>query len=324
MSTSIKLPLALQDRLRCPICGARLVLAGEQMVCTHADSPHSFPVMDGVPVLINETRSVFTIADFACRQATYFDLSPAGRAVAAVDHLLPSFHRDGKKKQNLARFARLLTRQSTSPKILVIGGSILGPGMKEVMRLFPTLQVVHSDVSFGPQTMVIADAHDIPFDDGSFDGIIVQAVLQAVADPWRCVEEIHRVLTEDGLVYAETPFMQQVHGGRYDFTRFTHLGHRRLFRRFEEIESGTGQGPGTALAWSCQYFLLGFATSKPVRGLIHAFSRLALFYLKYFDLYLGRKPGAFDASSGYFFLGRKSDQTLADRDLLQLYRGGLR
>ena len=63
-----------------------------------------------------------------------------------------------------------------------------------------------------------------------------------------------------GVVYAETPFMQQVHMGPYDFTRFTHSGHRRLFRRFEEVESGAVCGPGMALAWAYQYFLLSFAT----------------------------------------------------------------
>ena len=55
------------------------------------------------------------------------------------------------------------------------------------------------------------------------------------------------VYKDDGLVYADTPFMQQVHMGRYDFTRFTYLGHRRLFRKFEEIDSGAVSGPAMAL-----------------------------------------------------------------------------
>ncbi len=84
--------------------------------------------------------------------------------------------------------------------------------------------------------------------DESFDGVICQAVLEHVLDPYRCVEEIHRVLRPNGLVYAETPFMQQVHGGTHDFTRFTHLGHRRLFRKFAEVDSGVVCGPGMALA----------------------------------------------------------------------------
>ena len=95
-----------------------------------------------------------------------------------------------------------------------------------------------------------------------------------VVDPYRCVDEIHRVLTSNGLIYAETPFIQQVHAGRYDFTRFTQLGHRRLFRRFEEIETGVVCGPGMALAWSWQYFLLSFFTSRPLRSFARRSCRL--------------------------------------------------
>ena len=126
--------------------------------------------------------------------------------------------------------------------------------------------------------MLICDAHDIPFADGSFDAVIAQAVLEHVVDPHRCVAEIHRVLNAQGVVYAETPFMQQVHAGRYDFARFTHLGHRRLFRMFQEIDSGAVCGPGMALAWSYQYFLMSFTTSKTLRKLAGVFARLTSFF----------------------------------------------
>ncbi len=157
----------------------------------------------------------------------------------------------------------------------------MGEGI-EAITAHPRIELVESDAAFGPRTTLVCDAHSLPFEDNSFDGVIVQAVLEHVVDPWRCVEEIHRVLKEDSLVYAETPFMVQVHGGRYDFTRFTHLGHRRLFRKFEEIESGAVCGPGMALAWSYRYFLLSFTTSKLLRSLIGVFVRLTNVLL--FDL----------------------------------------
>jgi ubiquinone/menaquinone biosynthesis C-methylase UbiE len=183
------------------------------------------------------------------------------------------------------------------------------------------LELVETDVSFGERTQLVCDAHDIPFEDKSFDGVIAQAVLEHVADPYRCVQEIHRVLKEKGLVYAETPFMQQVHLGRYDFTRFTHLGHRRLFRKFDELESGIVGGPGTALAWAYQYFWLSFTSVKILRQLLKTFARLTSFYLKYFDYYFDDKAAALDAASGYYFLGRKADFSLSDRELITLYKG---
>jgi SAM-dependent methyltransferase len=214
----------------------------------------------------------------------------------------------------------LLLGESASPRVLVIGASILGEGMQSLAET-ATIELVETDASFGPRTQLICDAHDIPFADESFDGVIAQAVLEHVVDPYRCCAEIHRVLKKRGLIYAETPFIQQVHGGRYDFTRFTHLGHRRLFRRFEEIDGGAVSGPGTALAWSYQYFLLSFTAVPRLRSLIRLFTRLTAFYLKYVDYFLIDTSGTLDAASGYYFLGRKAEQVLPDRELIKLYRG---
>jgi hypothetical protein len=76
-----------------------------------------------------------------------------------------------------------------------------------------------------------------------------------------------------------------------------------------------------ALAWSYQYFLWSFTTSRALRAFLSAFATLTSFFLKYFDAYLIDKPGTFDAASGYYFLGRKGDRLLSDRDLIKLYRG---
>jgi len=225
-----------------------------------------------------------------------------------------------KGKANYQKFTELLVKQNENPKVLIVGGSVVGQGM-EALFSDPSIELIETDVAFGPRISVICDAHNMPFDNSSFDGVIVQAVLEHVVDPIRCVEEIHRVLKNDGLVYSETPFIQQVHLGKYDFTRFTHLGHRRLFRKFEEICSGPVCGSGMALAWSYQYFLLSFVKASAARAFVKLFARITSFWLKYFDYYLINKSGTFDAASGYYFMGTKSEQVLSDRELLTLYRG---
>jgi hypothetical protein len=146
-------------------------------------------------------------------------------------------------------------------------------------------------------------------------------VLEHVIDPFRCVDEIVRVLKPDGLVYAETPFMAPVHAGRYDFLRFSHLAHRRLFRRFREIESGAACGPGTALAWSYCYFLQSFAAGETGRQLAFAFASFTGFWLKYFDYFLIDRPGSYDAALSYYFLGEMAGSMLGDRELIRQYRG---
>jgi SAM-dependent methyltransferase len=318
VATPVRLAEETMGRLRCPVCGHPLRLADEAFVCTDDACHARYPVVDGIPIVIDERTSVFSIADFLDRRRTTF--RPKSRIERFVSERVPEIGVNLKAEQNYRAFADLLLGQHARPRVLVIGGSIVGRGLAAILPL-GAIEFVDSDVSFGERTALIADAHDIPFMDDTFDGVIIQAVLEHVLDPYRCVHEAHRVLKPGGLVYAETPFMQQVHGGKYDFTRFTHLGHRRLFRSFDEVGSGAVCGPGMALAWAYQYFLLSFVKTPTARAAVKAFARLTAFWLKYFDYYLIDRPGTLDAASGYYFMGRKGDHVLSDRELLTRYRG---
>jgi SAM-dependent methyltransferase len=297
---------------------SKLELANSQLECTNTQCKTCFPIIDEIPVLLNELFSVFSINEFLNREVT--NLKPKSKLERFMVNMIPGINLNLMGKTNYKKFTELLLKQNENPKVLIIGGSVVGQGMEAILSV-PSLELIESDVAFGPRISVICDVHNIPFDDRSFDGIIIQAVLEHVVDPNRCVEEIYRVLKDSGLIYAETPFMQQVHLGRYDFTRFTHLGHRRLFRKFEEICSGPVCGPGMALAWSYQYFLLSFVKAPAARAFVKVFARLTSFWLKYFDYYLIDKPGTFDAASGYYFMGTKSGRVISDRELIALYRG---
>jgi SAM-dependent methyltransferase len=307
---------AVRSRLRCPVCANELLLQKESAVCASAPS-HSFPVVEGVPVLINEEMSVFSIADFTAKHKTFFQPSRDTLLKRFARHFMPSVSVNVRARKNFKRFASLLSASKTTPRVLVIGGSIAGEGFEAMIKR--GVELVETDVAWGPRVQLICDIHDLPFADRAFDGVVVQAVLEHVVDPYRGVEEIYRVLKPNGLVYAETPFIQQVHGGRYDFTRFTFLGHRRLFRRFEQIDGGAVCGPGMALAWSWQYFWWSFTTSPKLRRVILFFTSWTSFFWKYFDYALIDKPAALDAASGVYFMGRKSDSVLSDRELLALY-----
>lgn len=317
----MKLPAELVPLLRCPRCHAGLNVSDDAFRCIGDDCAARFPIVDGVPVMIDDDDSVFTIDDFVQQRNLFFNLRPS-RAARILNRLTPDISKNIKGRENYDRLARLLAARQGKATLLVLGGSVLGEGMEALLR-YPALQIIESDVSFGPRTQLICDAHDIPFDDCTVDGVVVQAVLEHVADPPGVVEEIYRVLKPDGLVYAETPFMQQMHGGRYDFERFSYWGHRRLFRRFAEIASGVVCGPGMALAWSYTYFLLSFVSGRRLRHLVRWFASLTAFWLKYLDHLLVNRPGAIAAASGYYFLGRKSQETLSDRDLVERYKPGL-
>jgi SAM-dependent methyltransferase/uncharacterized protein YbaR (Trm112 family) len=310
----------IEKSLCCPICQTELKFHDSQYVCKNVDCNASFPLVNGIPILIDRDKSIFAIDDFVNEQNTFFNLSPQNKLKKTLIKFLPDINRNIKSSRNYAKFAQLLALRGRNAKVLIIGGSIAGNGMESVLDN-RDLELIETDVSFGPRTDLICDAHSLPFEDRSFDGVIAQAVLEHVVDPYQCAEEIHRVLKKDALVYAETPFMQQVHAACYDFTRFTYLGHRRLFRKFEEIESGAGSGTGMALAWSYRAFLASLTNSKLLSKAIELLVRLTAFPFKYLDYISIDNPATLDSASGYYFMGKKSDLILSDRELIKLYKG---
>jgi SAM-dependent methyltransferase len=318
-SIAFRLSPEVRQLLACPVCHGRLVEVSGGLECANPRCRRSFPQVDGVPVLIDPERSLFDVESFLHRQPTFF--KPISPLRLAVSRCLPQLSNNVTARRNFARLAELALAQAARPKVLVLGGSVAGAGMEPLLDS-PRIELIETDVALGPRAQMICDAHDLPLADASVDAVVAQAVLEHVVDPARCASEIHRVLKPDGLVYADTPFMQQVHGREYDFTRFTRLGHRRLFRHFQKIDSGITCGPGTALAWSIHYFALSFCTHPKLRAAASGLTRLALFWLKYFDYWLARKPAALDAAAAFYFLGRKSEETLSDRELVASYHGG--
>lgn len=251
---------------------------------------------------------------------TLFVSTQGGVLRRSLTGFIPSLSRNVASERNLRRLADLLSEQDR-PLVVVLGGRERTLGIDAVLDR-KEFDCVETDVLPGATLDLICDAHTLPFADGSVDCVIAQALLEHVLDPAACAAQAMRILKPGGTLYAETPFMQQVHGGALDFTRFTHLGHRRLFRDLEEIDSGIVCGPGTALAWAYSYFLLSFASTPPSRRVLRLLARLTGFWLPWFDDYLAKKPASFDAASAFYFLGRKQGKGIDDADILGLYVGG--
>lgn len=311
-----------QKILRCPSCHYSLARLDREFACLNEDCRARFGMVGEVPVLIRPEDQVFCAEAVVRPIANTKENSGLHRAVAS---LLPEIDVNLNAANNFNHLANLLNDKSLtdneSPKVLIVGGRVTGAGVERLLKCGNNLEILHTDVTIGPNTELICDAHFLPFTDGSFDAVVVQAVLEHVFDPVKCVSEISRVLKPGGFVYAETPFIQQVHMGRYDFWRFTALGHRRLFRDFEEVCSGATAGPGVALAWSYRYFLLSFARSNFSKSCLSAVAKLTAFPLKYIDKYIVDTPGGLDGASGVYFLGCKMGSVLSDSKLLSEYKG---
>lgn len=275
-----------------------------------------------MPVFIVDELSVFSQQDYtsdsAYKGANYGTNSDVASGVRRSVRRLG--HRLAESSTSLRYFGpshaiRHTLREFPGARILVIGSGGTDYGS-------PECRVIHTDVTFGPNVEAIVDGHDLPFGDGAFDMAIGVSVLEHVADPQRCVAEMHRVLGPKGFVYAATPFLQPVHMGAYSFTKFTPLGHRRLFRCFDTVEWGLSMGPGSMLAYSLSGFLESCGRRRGLRRFGRLIGLLATPPLRKLDRLLAHSPAAWDSAGGTFFFGQRREHPLSDREIIREYRGG--
>ncbi|WP_137392206.1 methyltransferase domain-containing protein [Rhodoligotrophos defluvii] len=303
------------ELLRCPRTGSALIRVGDKLVA-QADGPKpppDYPVIDGIPVLIDFANSVLTEEEVLARAGTSAIERPRYSGAAARVKRLVSPQK-ASTRRNVQQLVSHLARLGSS-RVLVVGGGSVGQGMAPLYE-HPSIKLFSFDIYRSELTHFIADAHQMPLASDSFDAVVVQAVLEHVLQPQQVVNEIWRVLKPSGLVYAETPFMQQVHEGAYDFTRFTESGHRYLFRDFELISSGASGGPGLQFMWSADYLARGvFRSAKAGKA-----AKLLLFWTQYLDRII---PAEFavDGASGVYFLGAKSTSRLQPSEIIRHYKG---
>lgn len=92
------------------------------------------------------------------------------------------------------------------------------------------------NLDMNTQPNVYGDVQQIPLRGQSVDCVICTEVLEHLPRPERCVNEIHRLLRDGGLVLASVPFLYPVHADPFDYQRFTEDGLRHLFRKFKSVE----------------------------------------------------------------------------------------
>ena len=78
---------------------------------------------------------------------------------------------------------------------------------------------------------VLGRLEQLPFRNGAFDHVISIVVLEHTSEPWRVLEEFHRVLAPGGAVHLVTPHMWEEHQRPHDYFRFTSNGMRSLMER---------------------------------------------------------------------------------------------
>lgn len=301
-----------EDLLNCVDCGSALKI-DDPLTCSACGRTYGW--CRGRPVLMSKDNPLFPPEDY--------EREEGGRSSVLDPSLLSRIKRAVPSRSiNIAR-DRMLTRIATengnrTAPILVIG---CGHQRSDVMKYFEgkSTRFVFCDIDKAADADFFCDSHELPFRDGSFSGVITTAVLEHVLRPHRVSVEIHRVLELDGFVYSEIPFLQAVHEGAYDFTRFTLGGHRLLFDYFDELDSGVVAGPGTALTWALVEYFRSLSSNRRLSSALGMIAQTAFFWVKYTDLWTASRPRARDAASCTYFYGRSRKTQVSSNDIIARY-----
>jgi SAM-dependent methyltransferase len=119
-----------------------------------------------------------------------------------------------------------------------IRGAVLdvGCGTKPYRALFDVSEYVGMDIDNEMTRQrasadVLYDGTRFPFEDGRFDAVLCNQVLEHIFTPDTFVAEIRRVLAPGGCLLLTVPFVWDEHEQPWDYARYSSFGLRSLLER---------------------------------------------------------------------------------------------
>jgi SAM-dependent methyltransferase len=112
----------------------------------------------------------------------------------------------------------------------------VGCGTKPYRALFDVSEYVGLDIDSETTRRraiadVLYDGTRFPFDDGRFDAVLCNQVLEHVFNPDTFVDEFRRVLAPGGRLLLTVPFIWDEHEQPWDYARYSSFGLRSLLER---------------------------------------------------------------------------------------------
>lgn len=206
----------LLPRMRCPRSFQTLVRKGDAL--ESKDGRHRYPIENGIvdmrvaPERMQVNLPWTEIWDEL--DALRFELPPPLEANDLPHHLD-------------ARLASVPGEQGDGRWLIEIG---CGERLCEGYFTQRGFRYVGTDVDVrGRGPHVLADAHNLPFADGSFDLYASMAVYEHLASPLLAAIEAHRVLAHGGTFFGTSAFVYGFHD-RASFNHMTHAGLLWTFR----------------------------------------------------------------------------------------------
>jgi SAM-dependent methyltransferase len=99
-----------------------------------------------------------------------------------------------------------------------------GSGSRDVSSFLlanAVTRITNYDVDPRDPDVVVGPLEAMPFEDGTFDSVLCNAVLEHVSNAEDAIRELARVVRPDGHVVVAVPFLQPFHACPTDFRRYT-------------------------------------------------------------------------------------------------------
>jgi SAM-dependent methyltransferase len=134
-----------------------------------------------------------------------------------------------------------------------------GAGHRDLSHLVDG-ELVNQDIEGGlhnDNIHIYSPLHSIPVENGHFDSIICNAVLEHVSNPEEIMDEFHRVLKPGGHLYLCIPFLQPFHADPTDYQRYTQDGLQLLAEKhgFQCLEIEAVHSVYHTLGWILDLWL---------------------------------------------------------------------
>lgn len=226
------MPGAREETLRCPTCAGRLRRGAASYACPRCAC--DFPDRDGLADFMPPGVDGMTVEErehYTGNVGYYLEMHETWRGSPFYRH----YHH---------RFLDDLRALAPGPEILELG---CGLGHDGLALLESGCRVVETDVAPGPlghaeemhrrlgfgerSRHLLADACRLPFADGSFDGVLMVAMLHHLPDPRGALAEARRVLRPEGVLVLGTEPNNWQHAFLYPLgKRVLRVLHRLLGR----------------------------------------------------------------------------------------------
>lgn len=197
--------------------------------------------------------------------------------------------------------------EKSNLKVLDIGSGLTkGPG-SWLWKDISSHNTTRVDIVDGPNIDLVADATDLPIDDGSYDSVVIQSVAEHIEDTDSLMSECVRILKSGGCIYLEMPFLQGVHGDPDDFWRMTLNGleSRMTKLNLEPLSLGVSGGPIGTMVWIFCDFFSNIIKNNIFNFTIRFLLRWLFAPLRFLDFLLINTNASKRLSCEHYFLGTK-------------------